>query len=79
VGQFVNGAHEVASAKLQGRSLVGFGHPTRTHLTLADMTGSALVALGPGQQLLGGRLVRKHKPGPRPSTHCPTTLMASAT
>jgi hypothetical protein len=29
VGQFVNGAHEVASAKLQGRSLVGFGHPTR--------------------------------------------------
>lgn len=46
VGQFVNGAHEVASAKLQGRSLVGFGHPTRTHLTLADMTGAALVALG---------------------------------
>ena len=43
---FLNGAFVVSRAGLVARSLVGFKHPTKPSLTLADLTGAGLKALG---------------------------------
>jgi len=43
---FLNGAFVVSRASLVARSLVGFKHPTKPSLTLADLTGAGLKALG---------------------------------
>jgi hypothetical protein len=45
-GRFVDGAYEVPSAELTGRSVVRFACDRRKTLVLADLTGAALKALG---------------------------------
>ena len=51
---FRNGAFVVSKAGLRARSLVGFKHPTRPSLTLADLTGAALKTLGLNNDLSAG-------------------------
>ena len=43
---FLNGAFVVSRAGLEARSLVGFKHPIKPSMTLADLTGAGLKILG---------------------------------
>ena len=51
---FRHGAFEVSAAELAARRLVLFTHPMRGELTLADLTGEALKALGLNNDLSAG-------------------------
>ena len=51
---FANGAFVVSKAGLVARSLVGFKHPTKPSLTLADLTGAGLKALGLNNDISAG-------------------------
>jgi hypothetical protein len=51
---FVDGAFVVSKVSLVARSLVGFKHPTKPSLTLADLTGAGLKALGLNNDLSAG-------------------------
>jgi hypothetical protein len=51
---FLNGAFVVSRASLVARSLVGFKHPTKPSLTLADLTGAGLKALGLNNDISAG-------------------------
>lgn len=51
---FFNGAFVVSKAGLAARSLVGFKHPTKPSLTLADLTGAGLKTLGLNNDISAG-------------------------
>ena len=51
---FLNGAFVVSKAGLLARSLVGFKHPTKPSLTLADLTGAGLKILGLNNDISAG-------------------------
>ncbi|MEI6028655.1 MAG: RES family NAD+ phosphorylase [Betaproteobacteria bacterium] len=51
---FLNGAFVVSRAGLVARSLVGFKHPTKPSMTLADLTGAGLKALGLNNDISAG-------------------------
>lgn len=51
---FMGGTYQVPSAELQSRHLVTFLHPSRTTLTLADLTGNALKAIGLNNDISAG-------------------------
>ena len=48
------GRFEVSDADLRSRSLVTFKHPTRTRLSMVDLSGEALKALGLNNDLSAG-------------------------
>jgi hypothetical protein len=51
---FLNGAFVVSKAGLVARALVGFKHPTKPSLTLADLTGARLKTLGLNNDIAAG-------------------------
>jgi hypothetical protein len=51
---FLNGAFVVSKAGLVARSLVGFKHPTKPSLTLADLTGAGLKTPGLNNDISAG-------------------------
>jgi hypothetical protein len=51
---FLNGAFVASKASLVARWLVGFRHPTKPSLTLADLTGVGLKALGLNNDISAG-------------------------
>jgi hypothetical protein len=51
---FLNGAFVVSKAGMLARSLVGFRHPTKPSLRLADLTGAGLKALGLNNDISAG-------------------------
>ncbi len=51
---FRDGAYEVSHAVLESRTLVGFRHPTRSRLQMADLTGQGLKQLGLNNDVSAG-------------------------